>query len=130
MSTTSLRFRFSSGYGRRTGETHPGLDVEIALRFSDVVDDENSAGAFVVDLAEGLISLLSCGVPEGDFDVLAAHLYDFAEELYSDGGLLGLVELVADVPGGDVGLAGACRADDDNLEHLVVVVHVSASCYY
>lgn len=45
------------------------------------------------------------------------------EELYSNSGLLGLVELIPDVAGGDVGLAGASGADDDNLKHLVVVLH-------
>ena len=107
-----------------TGESHPAFHIEVALRLGDIIDDQNTAGSFVVDLAEWLVPLLSSGVPEGDFDVLVAHLYDLGEELNAYGGLLALVELVADVTSGDVGLARARRADDDYLEHLVVVVHL------
>ena len=90
----------------------------------DIVDDEYSTGSLVVDFAERFVSLLSCGVPEGDFDVLVANLHNFGEELYAYGGFLGLIEFVADVSGGDVGFAGSGGADYNNFEHLIVLLHL------
>ena len=54
---------------------------------------------------------------------MVADLDDLREELYTDCGFLTFIKLVADVAGGDVGFAGAGGADDDDFEHLVVVVH-------
>lgn len=88
-----------------------------------IIDYEYSAGTFVVDFAQRFVSLLSCSIPEGDFDVLAANLYYFGEKLYSNSCFLTLVELIAYVAGSDIGLACAGWANDDNFEHLVVVVH-------
>lgn len=62
-------------------------------------------------------------VPEGDFDVLVADLNYFREELNSHCCFLGFVEFVADVSGGDIGLARAGGSYDDYLEHLVIVLH-------
>lgn len=50
-------------------------------------------------------------------------LDDFGEELDSDGGLLPIHELVLDVTGRDVGLAGAAVPDHHDLKHVTFIVH-------
>lgn len=50
-------------------------------------------------------------------------LDDFGEELDSDGGLLPIHELVLDVTGRDVGLAGAAVPDHHDLKHVAFIVH-------
>ena len=51
--TISLRLRCSSiDKGGGTGESHPGLDIEIGLGVGDIVDNEHAGGALVVDLTE------------------------------------------------------------------------------
>lgn len=92
----------------------------------DVVDDQHSTCALVVDFTQGFVAFLAGSVPESDFYVLIAHLYDFGEKLYSDGGLLTLVEFVPNVACGDVGFAGSGGADDDDFKHFIVVLHCVA----
>ena len=65
------------------------------------------------------------GVPEGDFEVLVVEFDQFGEELHPDGCLLAVEELVFDVPGRQVGLAGARVADHHNFEHVAFVIHCS-----
>lgn len=91
----------------------------------DIIDDEDSTGAFVVDFTERFVSFLSCGVPEGDFDVLVSDLDYFGEELYSYCCFLALIEFVSDVSGCDVGFTCAGRTYDHYLEHLVIIVHLA-----
>lgn len=50
-------------------------------------------------------------------------LHDLGEELHTNCCLLGLVELVANVPGRDVGLARPAAPYYHDLEHLVIIVH-------
>ena len=106
-----------------TCQPHPGLNIQIALRFSHIIDNKYSTCSLIVDFTQGLVSLLASSVPECDFDVLVAHLHNLRQKFHPYRCLLTLVELVANIACGDVGFAGASRANDDYFEHLVVVVH-------
>lgn len=93
------------------------------MRLGGIVDYQNATRPFVINFTKRFVTLLPGSIPQGDFDILVAHLYNFGEKLDADGGLLTLVELVADVASGYVGLACACRTNYHNFEHLVVLVH-------
>lgn len=112
-----------------TGKPHPRLDIEIGLRIGDIIDNEHSRRALVVDLAQRLILLLPGRIPKCDLDILVVRLDNLGQELDTYCSLLSLVELIADVAGGDIGLTRATAADDNNLEHLVIIVHYYSLFY-
>ena len=97
------------------------------MRLGGIVDYQNTTRTFVVNFTQRFITLLACSVPKGDFYILVANLYNFREKLDPNGGLLTLVELVANVASGYVGLACARRTNYNDFEHLVVLVHLVRS---
>ncbi len=68
----------------------------------DVVDQKGADSSSVVGTGHGSVPLLSCGVPNLDFDGFAIDVYDFGCELYSDGGFTFEVELIFGESGDDV----------------------------
>ena len=98
------------------------------MRLGHIIDYQNSASSFIVNFAEGFIAFLTGCVPESDFNVLVANLDNFGEKLDSYCSLLRLIELIFDVASGNIGLAGSCGSDDDDFEHLVVILHLQS--YY
>lgn len=53
------------------------------------------------------------------------HFDQLGQELHTHSGLGVFGEGVVDVSGCDVGLAGEGAADYDDLEHFVILVHIS-----
>ena len=60
-----------------TCQSHPRLYVKVRLGIGHIVHDKDPRSAFVVNFAQRFVSLLSSGIPKGNFDVLVSDLYDF-----------------------------------------------------
>lgn len=56
----------------------------------DVVDEEAAVGSSVVGLTQGLIALLTCGVPYLQGDHLAIHSYVLVGKIDSKSGFKGV----------------------------------------
>ena len=77
----------------------PRFHIVEARLVGDVVGDDNSVRLLIERVSNGLESLLACGVPDLDSDVLASgSLEGGGHVVEADGGHVGLGELLLRVP--------------------------------
>ena len=101
--------------------THPPLYVFEGAAIDDGKCEDDAGCPLVVGLGDVFELLLSCGVPDLQLELLVVDLDGFDFEVDSDGGDVGLLEVVLAEAHDEVGFADPAVANDDDLGHIVVV---------
>ena len=100
----------------------PFLQVDKSLVPSHIISQKHDVGTPVENASHRLIRLLSCSVPYLHLHNFVVNSNAVATELHPDGHLVLSLELIVHHPLHQTRLTNPSVTDDDQLEHMVMVL--------
>lgn len=104
------------------------IDAVEALLVGDIVDEENSMCAwmnivftFIVSVGDGSEPLLTCSVPDLQFDILSIGIDCFESKIDSDSGHIVFIELVVSKPQQKATFSYWWVTNYDVLEEMIIL---------
>ena len=100
----------------------PGLNIDEGFVPCHIISQENTVGSSIKDSSDWFVGLLACCVPDLHFDNFVFHFDTERAELNTNGDLVFCLKLIVHDSLHKTRLANPSVANDDEFEHVIVLV--------
>lgn len=99
------------------------MDVLKGSTVGNWVHKNDALGSFVVSGRDVLEPILTSSIPNGHFEPMLSNIKNFNFKIYANGRRMHSAILLLCKPEEDVGLTDSRIANDDDLDHVIIIVH-------